>query len=55
MHTPPVFVVTIGGLVIFGAAGIVLGPIILAATVAMLEIFRRRTRREERAQHLPAP
>lgn len=43
MHTVPVFLSIVGGLFVFGAAGIVLGPIILAATVALLEILRRRT------------
>jgi predicted PurR-regulated permease PerM len=28
---------------VFGAAGIVLGPVVLAATVAILSILKRRT------------
>jgi predicted PurR-regulated permease PerM len=43
LHTLPVFIAIVGGLVVFGAAGIVLGPVILAATIAILEILRRRT------------
>ena len=43
MHTVPVFISIVGGLMFFGAAGLVLGPVILALTFAALEIWRRRT------------
>jgi predicted PurR-regulated permease PerM len=43
LHTLPVFLAILGGLSLFGAAGLVLGPIILAATVTLLEIIKRRT------------
>jgi len=43
LHTVPVFFSIVGGLVLFGAAGIILGPVILALTNAILEIWRRRT------------
>jgi predicted PurR-regulated permease PerM len=43
LHTLPVFLAVIGGLALFGAAGLVLGPVTLAATVALLDIIRRRT------------
>ena len=43
MHTVPVFFAIVGGLAIFGAAGLILGPVILALTAAILEIWRRRT------------
>jgi predicted PurR-regulated permease PerM len=43
LHTLPVFIAIVGGLFIFGAAGLVLGPVILAATVAVLDILRSRT------------
>ncbi len=43
MHTVPVFISIVGGLMFFGAAGLVLGPVILALTLAALEIWRRRT------------
>jgi predicted PurR-regulated permease PerM len=32
-----------GGLALFGSAGLVLGPVILTITVALVEIRRRRT------------
>lgn len=43
LHTLPVFFTIIGGITLFGAAGIVLGPVTLAATVALIDIMRRRT------------
>jgi predicted PurR-regulated permease PerM len=43
LHTLPVFVAIVGGLWVFGAAGVLLGPMVLAATVALLDILRRRT------------
>ncbi len=43
LHTLPVFLTIIGGIMVFGAAGIVLGPVTLAATVALIDIMRRRT------------
>lgn len=43
LHTVPVFFAIIGGLAVFGAAGLILGPVILALTDAILEIWRRRT------------
>lgn len=43
LHTVPVFFAIVGGLAVFGAAGLVLGPVVLALTDAILEIWRRRT------------
>jgi predicted PurR-regulated permease PerM len=43
MHTVPVFFAIVGGLSLFGAAGLILGPVILALTMAALDIWRRRT------------
>lgn len=43
MHTLPVFFAIVGGLFMFGAAGIVLGPVIVSGTIALLAILRRRT------------
>ena len=42
MHTVPVFIAAMGGLFAFGATGIVLGPLVLAVAIAMLDIWRRR-------------
>jgi predicted PurR-regulated permease PerM len=43
LHTLPVFIAIVGGLALFGSAGVVLGPVTLAVTVALVEIWRRRT------------
>ena len=43
LHTLPVFFAIVGGLAVFGAAGLIIGPLILALTDAVLEIWRRRT------------
>jgi predicted PurR-regulated permease PerM len=44
LHTAAVFVAIVGGLALFGASGLVLGPVILAVTQALIDIWRRRTR-----------
>ena len=49
MHTAPVFVAIIGGLALFGAAGLVLGPMALALAWALLEVLRNRTIRNDGA------
>jgi predicted PurR-regulated permease PerM len=41
-HTLGVLFSIFGGLIAFGLAGVVLGPVILASTVALLEIWRLR-------------
>ena len=42
LHTILVFISVIGGLIHFGAAGIILGPVTLAVTIALLEIWFKR-------------
>lgn len=42
LHAVPVFVSIIGGLIVFGASGIALGPLLLAVTDALVKIWRRR-------------
>ncbi len=43
LHTLSILVSVFGGLIAFGIAGVVLGPVILASTVALLEVWRLRT------------
>lgn len=50
LHTVPVFLALIGGLLVFGAPGLVLGPLALALTLALLDVLRRRTRGNRSAQ-----
>lgn len=42
LHTALVFVAVVGGLFVFGAAGLVLGPVILVVTQALIDLWRRR-------------
>jgi predicted PurR-regulated permease PerM len=50
MHTVPVFFSIVGGLMFFGAAGLVLGPVVLALAAAVLDIWRRRTAQGKAAE-----
>lgn len=47
MHTVPVFIAAMGGLFAFGATGIVLGPLVLAIAIALLDVWQRRMRLHE--------
>ncbi|WP_296676851.1 AI-2E family transporter [Novosphingobium sp.] len=49
-HSIMAFIAIVGGLVVFGAHGIVLGPIVLAASQCLLEIWRSRMDRIPIAQ-----
>ena len=42
LHQVPTLIAFLGGLAVFGASGMVLGPAILAVTVAVLEVWRQR-------------
>ena len=43
MHTLLVFFSVVGGLMLFGAAGLVLGPVAVVVTTALIEVWRSRT------------
>jgi len=43
MHTIPAFVAVVGGLVVFGASGVILGPLVVTVTLTLLEIWSART------------
>jgi predicted PurR-regulated permease PerM len=42
LHTVLVFLSVVGGLMLFGPAGVILGPIVLTVTIALLEIWFNR-------------
>ena len=42
LHAVPVFIAVIGGLMVFGMAGIVLGPVVLVIATALADVWRRR-------------
>ncbi|MEO8740235.1 MAG: AI-2E family transporter [Casimicrobiaceae bacterium] len=41
LHTVAVFMAMLGGLAVFGAAGLVLGPVVLAVGIGLLDVWRR--------------
>jgi predicted PurR-regulated permease PerM len=43
LHTVPAFMAIVGGLSVFGASGLILGPVTLTVTMLLLEIWRSRT------------
>lgn len=43
MHPLLIFIAVVGGLGLFGAAGIVLGPVVVAVTSGILDVWRQRT------------
>jgi predicted PurR-regulated permease PerM len=43
LHTVPAFVSIVGGLSVFGASGVILGPLVVAMTLTLLQIWRGRT------------
>ena len=47
LHTVPAFVAIVGGLILFGPAGLVLGPVAVTATIFFLEIWRVRIGRRK--------
>jgi predicted PurR-regulated permease PerM len=42
MHQVPALIAFLGGLAVFGISGVILGPAILAVTMALLEVWKRR-------------
>ena len=42
LHTVPVFIAVLGGLVVFGGTGLVLGPVVLAIALGVFDVWRRR-------------
>ena len=47
LHEVPALLAFVGGLAVFGASGIILGPAILAVTVAVMEVWHARASNEE--------
>jgi predicted PurR-regulated permease PerM len=41
MHTVPTFISLVGGLILFGAPGLILGPVVLAVTMFLVEYWRK--------------
>jgi len=49
VHTVPIFLSYLGGIILFGFSGFVLGPLIVTLTWTLLEIWRQRTARGREA------
>jgi len=43
LHTVPTFFAILGGITLFGASGLILGPLVLAITIALLDVWWQRT------------
>jgi predicted PurR-regulated permease PerM len=43
LHTIPTFFAILGGIQLFGPAGLILGPVALAVTIGLLDVWRSRT------------
>lgn len=55
MHTLVAFVSIVGGLIIFGPAGLILGPVVFTVTRLLLEVWRRPTTEAPTSAPAPAP
>lgn len=53
LHTVLAFMSVVGGLILFGPAGLVLGPVVLTVTTVLLEIWSSRTMAEAVARVEP--
>ena len=53
LHTVPVFIAIMGGLAMFGSAGMIVGPVILVVTVGLLHAWRERMDRASKAGEPP--
>jgi predicted PurR-regulated permease PerM len=42
MHSVPALIAFLGGIAVFGLTGLILGPAILAVTMAFLEVWKQR-------------
>jgi len=47
LHTVPVFMSVVGGLILFGSAGLILGPVALTVTMELVKIWSSRTRQKK--------
>ena len=47
LHTVPTFISIVGGIMLFGASGLILGPLAVTMTIAVLEIWRARAHAAE--------
>ncbi|MFA5262735.1 MAG: AI-2E family transporter [Opitutaceae bacterium] len=53
LHTVLAFISVVGGLILFGPAGLILGPVVLTVTQVLLEIWHNRSAAEPKANAEP--
>lgn len=46
LHTVPVFIAIVGGILLFGPPGLILGPLAMTVTLLLSSVFRQRFRRQ---------
>lgn len=51
IHTVPTFFSIVGGVSLFGPAGLIMGPVVLAITIGILDVWQRRTADGRMAEH----
>ena len=54
LHPVPILVAYVGGLAVFGISGMVLGPVAVAVTLGLVDVWHRRLHPEERKELEPA-
>ncbi len=55
MHSVPAFIAMVGGLILFGSAGLILGPVTLTLTAVLLGVWRSRAEAPARSRSRSAP
>ena len=53
LHTVVAFIGAVGGIVLFGASGLVLGPAVIAVTVSLVDILKKRLNDQPGAELTP--
>ena len=53
LHTIPTFFAILGGIQLFGPAGLILGPVALAVTIGLLDVWWARTTGGRTAEQIP--
>lgn len=54
IHTVPTFFAILGGITVFGASGLILGPLILAVSIGLIDVWWRRTAQGHSAEEAVA-
>jgi predicted PurR-regulated permease PerM len=50
LHTVPTFFSVIGGIALFGPAGLILGPLVVAIAIALVDVWFQRTEHGQAAE-----